>query len=598
MKYKIICILFLFLFFSNNVLLAQTNDDQLVTKKRAIYIMNIAGQVSGYKKNNKKFVIGILQDKTTARALFMSSAKRKINRKSIDIQLLESLDELKNIDVLYVNKSYGFKIDAILSQLKKHSTLLISENYNFEPSMINISNLKGDFIIDVNVNVMSKYGFTASSSLLESSLKSAKNWKQLYARTKIVAQEQKQTLKAQEEELKEQRKEVFIKEIESFSKDLKIEEEQKRVEDLQKLTITQRVKFKETKGLLKELENRYSIQKALVTSKERELINQKSLIEKQSNFLETQEKKIQLQREILGEQEEKISQQRKINWLLITLVVSVLLFLFYFYKTRQKERLLIKNLEQKNTEIAQKSKILSRQNSELEQFAFIASHDLQEPLHTVTSFSNFLLEDYYDQLDDMGKENLVYIKEGCDRMSILIRSLLDYSRIGTNRKLEVINSTELLQNIIKNFNATINETGAKIILGVMPEIKGYRVELGLLFQNLISNAIKFRKHDQVPIVTIYGTKLPENKEYSHRWEFYVKDNGIGISKKHQSDIFNIFKRLHARHEYEGTGIGLAHCKKIVSFHHGNISVKSEKGKGATFSFTIQFKDEPDTIEEI
>ncbi len=597
MKFKVLYILFSFLFFSN-VLLSQTNDDQFLAKKRAIYIMNIAEQVSGYKKNNRKFVIGVLKDKTTARALLMRSAKRKINKKPTSIKLVENLEELNNVDLLYVNKSFGFNIEDILSKIKKYQTLLISENYNFEPSMINISNLNGDFIIDVNVNTMTKNGFNASPSLLESSLKSAKNWKQLYARTKVVAQEQKLILKEQEKELIEQRKEFFIKEIESFSKDLKIEEEQKRVEDLQKLTNSQRIKFKETKGLLRELENRYSVQKALVTSKEKELLSQKNLIENQSNFLQAQEKRIQLQREILGEQEEKLSQQRKINWLLLALITSILLFLYYFYKTRQKERLLIKDLEQKNTEIAQKSKVLTRQNSELEQFAFIASHDLQEPLHTVTSFSNFLLEDYYDQLDDMGKENLVYIKEGCDRMSILIRSLLDYSRIGTNRKLEVIKSKVLLQNIIKNFNATINETGAKIILGSMPEVKGYRVELGLLFQNLISNAIKFRKHDEVPVVTIYGTKLPKTNEYSYRWEFFVKDNGIGISKKHQNDIFNIFKRLHARHEYEGTGIGLAHCKKIISFHNGDISVKSEKGKGSIFSFTIQFEDKPDDVEEI
>ncbi|WP_232285914.1 YfiR/HmsC family protein [Aquimarina agarilytica] len=582
----------------SNVLLAQTNKDKLVSKKRAIYIMNIAEQVSGYKKNNKRFVIGVLQDKTIARSLLMGSLNRKINGKPIDVKLTDNLNHLNDFDLLYAKKSSGFEIEQILLQIEKSSTLLISENYNFEPSMINISNLQEDFIIDVNVNRMARYGFSPSSSLLESSIKSAKNWKQLYARTKVVAQEQKQILEEQQKELKEQRKEVFIKKIESLSKDLKIEEEQKRVENLKELTKAQHEKFTATRGQLKELENRYSIQKALVNSKEKEILSQKSLIDKQNEFLKTQERQIQLQKEILGEQQEKLSLQQKINWLLLSLILLILLFLFYFYKTRQKQRRLIKDLEQKNTEIAKKSKILTRQNNELEQFAFIASHDLQEPLHTVTSFSNFLLEDYYDQLDDMGKENLVYIKEGCDRMSILIRSLLEYSRIGSNRKLEVIDSTKLLHNIIKNFNATINETGAKIILGVMPEIKGYRLELGLLFQNLISNAIKFRKHNQVPIVHIHGKKLPETDNYKYRWEFHVKDNGIGISEKHQNEIFNIFKRLHARDEYEGTGIGLAHCKKIIGFHHGDIYVKSKKGVGSTFSFTIQFKDDLDIIEGV
>ncbi len=577
--------------FLGNKVIAQSGYGQFEAEKRAIYILNIAEQTSGYKQSKKKFVIGVLKDKTTARSLVRRASKRTINDRPINVKLVENLNHLKGVDVLYVNKSYNLEIEQILVKLNRYPTLLITENYNFEPSMINISNLNGDFIIDVNTNLLAQYGFTASTSLLESSLKSVKNWKELYTKTRIVAQEQEQILQEQQKELKEQRKEVV-------DKDLKIEQEQKRVENLEELTKSQRKKFTATSDLLKELENRYSIQKDLVTSKEKELVDQKNLIRKQSEFLKTQENQIQLQKEILGEQEEKLSLQRKINWLLLSLILSTLLFSFYFYKTRKKERLFVKNLELKNEEIAKKSKILSRQNSELEQFAFIASHDLQEPLHTVTSFSNFLLEDYYDQLDDMGKENLVYIKEGCDRMSILIRSLLDYSRIGANRKLENIDSKKLLNNTIKNFTATIEETGAKVILGNMPKIKGYRVELGLLFQNLISNGIKFRKHNKTPIIHIYGEKLEKTDVFDSRWQFHVKDNGIGISEKHQNEIFNIFKRLHARDEYEGTGIGLAHCKKIIGFHNGDISVTSKKGEGSRFSFTIQFKDEPELIEAV
>ncbi len=233
---------------------------------------------------------------------------------------------------------------------------------------------------------------------------------------------------------------------------------------------------------------------------------------------------------------------------------------------------------------AEQERIRSRQlearNKELEQFAYVASHDLQEPLRTVISFVGLLKRGYQDKLDDRGHEYLKFVVDASVRMSQLIKGLLEYSRIGTNRQLSQVNISDLIQNIFDDLSAQINQTQAQISLDTMPQITGYQTELRLLFQNLISNAVKFRKTDQPPIIHI-GVKEEKND-----WLFTVSDQGIGIDPVYREQIFSLFQRLHGTEKYEGTGIGLAHCHKIVDLHGGKIWVESKLHKGSTFFFTI------------
>jgi len=223
---------------------------------------------------------------------------------------------------------------------------------------------------------------------------------------------------------------------------------------------------------------------------------------------------------------------------------------------------------------------LEARNRELEQFAFVASHDLQEPLRTVISFVGLLKRSYQDKLDEQGHEYLKFVVDASIRMSQLIRGLLEYSRIGTNRQLSQVNVTDLIQNIIDDLAAHINQTQAVISVEEMPQIMGYKTELRLLFQNLISNAIKFRKTDQSPLIHI-GVK--EEKSY---WLFSVNDQGIGIDPNYREQIFSLFQRLHGIEKYEGTGIGLSHCHKIADLHGGKIWVESASNEGSTFFFSI------------
>lgn len=233
---------------------------------------------------------------------------------------------------------------------------------------------------------------------------------------------------------------------------------------------------------------------------------------------------------------------------------------------------------------AEQERIRSRQlearNRELEQFAYVASHDLQEPLRTVISFVGLLKRGYQDKLDAQGHEYLQFVVDASVRMSQLIKGLLEYSRIGTNRQLSEVNIDDLIQNILDDLSAQISHTQARISVSAMPRIIGYETELRLLFQNLISNAIKFRKEDQQPIIHI------EVKEQKKHWLFTVSDHGIGIDPVYRKQIFSLFQRLHGMEKYEGTGIGLAHCHKIVDLHGGEIWVTSELGQGSSFFFKI------------
>jgi light-regulated signal transduction histidine kinase (bacteriophytochrome) len=235
------------------------------------------------------------------------------------------------------------------------------------------------------------------------------------------------------------------------------------------------------------------------------------------------------------------------------------------------------NLEKK---VLQRTAELESKNKELEQFAYVASHDLQEPLRTTTSFVELIRKQYYGKLDTTANKYIDYIIQASDRMKTLIKDLLDYSRIGREKKFEQVDCNVILDEVLADLTRVIKENKAEVKAGTLPVVNGFSTELKLLFQNLISNSIKFRKPETAPVI-----EITSRKENGH-WLFSFSDNGIGIDKQYQQRIFIIFQRLHNRSVYEGSGIGLAHCKKIVELHGGKIWVESKAGEGSTFYFTI------------
>lgn len=232
--------------------------------------------------------------------------------------------------------------------------------------------------------------------------------------------------------------------------------------------------------------------------------------------------------------------------------------------------------------LKEKSEELTRSNTELEQFAYVASHDLQEPLRMISSYLQLLEKRYKNKLDEDADEFIAYAVDGSNRMRVLINSLLEYSRVNRVKPFEDIDMNELLEDVQKDLKTQIKENNAIIKVEKLPTIYGDTVLINQLIQNLISNAIKF-KGESNPEIVIAGKKV--NREFL----FSVKDNGIGLKQEYAEKIFVIFQRLHSKEEYSGTGIGLAICKKIVERHGGKIWVESEVNKGSAFYFTIKAK---------
>ena len=238
--------------------------------------------------------------------------------------------------------------------------------------------------------------------------------------------------------------------------------------------------------------------------------------------------------------------------------------------------------ERKNAEAAlqEAHEELKRSNSELEQFAYVASHDLQEPLRMVSSYTQLIDRRYGDRLDGDAREFMHYVVDGAARMKQLIEDLLAYSRVGTKGKeFREIEVEAALKRAVTNLRAAIEESGAAVTWDPLPKVSGDDLQLAQLFQNLIGNALKFRGRSVPRIHVSVAEKEGE-------WEIAVADNGIGIEPQYFERIFMVFQRLHTQADYPGTGIGLAICKKVVERHGGRIWVDSRPGEGSRFHFTL------------
>ncbi|MEX2600791.1 MAG: PAS domain S-box protein [Balneolaceae bacterium] len=253
-----------------------------------------------------------------------------------------------------------------------------------------------------------------------------------------------------------------------------------------------------------------------------------------------------------------------------------------FFKDKTDEKQADLAFKELYRELELRSKELAASNAELEQFAFVASHDLQEPLRMITSFLAQLEKKYDAVLDEKGKKYIYFAIDGAKRMRQIILDLLEFSRVGrVESEREEVDLNELIHEVLSLNRKLIEESDANIKLDQLPVITAAKSPIRQLFQNLIQNAIKYQDNGTRPVIQITC------QERVDEWQFSVRDNGIGIKQEYSEKIFTIFQRLHGKEEYSGTGMGLAICKKIVEDHGGNIGVKSAIGEGSTFYFTIR-----------
>jgi signal transduction histidine kinase len=236
--------------------------------------------------------------------------------------------------------------------------------------------------------------------------------------------------------------------------------------------------------------------------------------------------------------------------------------------------------QQAEQELARKAAELMRSNQDLEQFAYVASHDLQEPLRMIAAYTQLLSERYRGKLDAQADKYIAYAVEGALRMQTLIRDMLAFSRVGRNGVgSDPSDCNHVVEEALLNLKASINESAAVVVYNDLPVVAAERIQMVQLFQNLIGNAIKFRGKES-PVIHVSAQRQ------GMLWEFAVADNGIGIAPEYKDLIFVIFQRLHARDEYAGNGVGLAICKKIVEHYGGRVWIESELGHGCTFYFML------------
>ena len=285
----------------------------------------------------------------------------------------------------------------------------------------------------------------------------------------------------------------------------------------------------------------------------------------------------------------------KQNYLLIAifiLLTAIILFLAYITIFRELE-----HSQKLSIELEESVHRISRSNEELEQFAYVASHDLQEPLRKLIAFSDMIKEKHSNELSEAAADYFNRIIKSAGRMQVLIQDLLNFSRVSKNLEdTEEINLYNIIYEVLDDLNAVIRAKESKITLKIQKElyIEGIAFQMRQLFQNLISNAVKFSKEGQAPQIKIFSRKVSSSFIESELAvvtadkyiEIAIKDNGIGFDEKYLSKIFTIFQRIHGRNEYSGTGIGLALCKKITENHKGVLLAESSPGKGATFSIYL------------
>jgi light-regulated signal transduction histidine kinase (bacteriophytochrome) len=255
-------------------------------------------------------------------------------------------------------------------------------------------------------------------------------------------------------------------------------------------------------------------------------------------------------------------------------------------------------IKQAEEALQQQAKELARSNEELEQFAYVASHDLQEPLRMVTSYVQILAQDYEDRLDADADRYINYAVDGANRMKVLIDDLLEYSRVGSQGKpFEPTSCGDVMEQVVSDLEGAIKESQGSVTWEALPAVMADTTQLAQLLRNLVGNGIKFRSeapphvHVSAELARTAAGLSEAPGDTSDQWLFSVRDNGIGIAPKYYERIFQMFQRLHRRSEYPGTGIGLAICQKIVERHGGRIWVESELGEGSTFFFTIPLREE-------
>ncbi len=559
---------------TSNLQSQNTENKQVERLQRTIFIYNFAHQVVWPNASDfKEVTIGVLGPDRTSIDLRAMAQKRSIGGKPVKVVTYTKMKDFGAIQILYVNNRFNYDIEYILQSIKGKNILLISEDYVYNASMINMVNVGKSFEYEINESLLTTENFAIVPTLTQNAVSSAQKWKALFKNTQTQLQKeqaivlnkdkellQKDTLlKNQQDELNTQRDSINQQEKSLQNKERDFKKQLDSIGILKTINELQEQKYEDKVVIEKALEKQITEQLQFLKAKQDQIIESTEKLKKQDSILTLKNKEIRTAEMTIDSQKSIITNKKKINYLLIIITALLLLGGIYYFINYRKKQELSNTLTLKNKEINKQTKELSSKNNELEQYAYIASHDLKEPLNTISSLIMLIKEESGVTLDSTILQNLEFMDESSTRMRSLIETLLQHSRLGAMKDVMMIDCNMLLRDVQKDLATIIQKNNAIFHIDDLPTVKASKVELQLVFQNLITNAIKFRKKEVSPIITISSSKEVDPKfpdQYHHT--FQITDNGIGIAEIHQEKIFTIFQRLHTDDVYEGTGIGLAY----------------------------------------
>jgi len=556
-------------------------------RQRSIFIFNFTRQI-GWPEPFETFKIGILGDDPVIKDIERNISRgRLVQGRPVEVQKFSVISNIQDVQLIYVNEKYGHDINKLLSQVKGKGILIISENYPFGSSMINMVLVNGAFEFEVQQNRLEEENFKLTSYFKDVAITSANRWQALYQESAKNLQEERKSLEAEKKKVADQMKLIQEQQQTINNQSQRISAKSKELQQLQteydetlRRSQQQENLYQERTNQLKELENRFNQTRTAFNDRQQKIDSLDTILKSKQDEIATQSSLIDDQKTTLELQQKELATQQTIILLSVGTAFFALIAVFFIWKNNRQKKQSNFILERKNKEIEATSEELKKVNKEMEQFASLASHDLQEPLNTITGWLRIINK---DQLDKDGQMSLDLIDNATHRMRGLIQGLLEYSKLGSSVELTPVDCNLLLEDVKNNLTRVIEDKDAQLEIGKLPIVQGHQLKLSMLFQNLISNALKFTKPDISPKVKVTAKKS-DNNGY---WEFLIKDNGIGIAEKNISKVFDIFHREHSQNKYEGTGIGLAHVRKIVELHNGKIWVESTLGEGTTFHFTLQ-----------
>lgn len=561
-------------------------NEQVKRLQRSIYIYNFAQQVGGWPNFEKleTFKIGVLGADRSIIDLKSLAQKRKIQNKSVEVISFSSIKSVKDIQVLYVNNKFNYDIQYILDKVESKSILLVTEDYNYNSSMINMISVGNTFEYEINLELLTKEGFQVASSLKKYAVSSSQKWKDLYKSTEESLNSAKKT-EAKQEQLLRDKEQQILSQTELITSQKKaidttlktILEKDDWIEQLGTESELQQRKYEEKLLIEERLEKSIGWQIAIVKAQKEKIASSDRAIQKQLKFLARKTNEIQVKDKILKEKNSEIDAHKRANFLLITLMILAILGVLFVYRSYLIKKKLNKALDEKNNAIQKQSLLLASKNIKLEQFNYIATHDLKVPISNLEGYYTFLKEDLKTDNAEL-LDTVHWMGKSIDQSKLMISDLIQIIESETRQEdSELIYFEVLAHEILESLNQEIAKRKAQVDLNFegCTRINYGKVELKSIIQNLIGNALKYQSPERSPIINVQTTTKGGYVVLS------ISDNGMGINlESYSKDLFAPFKRIHTKEE--GSGIGLYMIKNTVESSGGKIEVKSELGEGTEF----------------